>query len=133
MKFVAQLCERAGRRHYDDGLDMLTADQLFEGIRYTMCKTALFYFVPIRHFDAAPEICCCALEHADWPISALLVSWGIVVNKQFSVTKFGNLSSPLLRKNNAFCPSPTNTTVSCGMEIRLFMGLALELIRQLDP
>ena len=83
-------------------------------------RSDVLYLVPIGRRHTTAPICCRAFEGAAWPVSALLVSWRIVVNEYTFNDQMGNFSSPLFCKNIAFWPSPTKIIASCGIEIRLF-------------
>ena len=123
MKGVAQLRERARRSNDDDRLDPFRAHQLLQGGSDALGKALLLQLVPIRRLHAAALVLGGALEDPPGAIGTWSWVGGSSSVNTRSVVKFTKVASPALRRNSAFCPSPTNTSASCGIE-NLFMSVS---------
>lgn len=104
VKCRAQIRQSTGRCHDDNRLDLFCTNQLFPCGRYMVSEAMLFYIVPIGRRYTAASICCRTFEGAAWAVSALLVSWRIVVNEYVFDNQIGKLLIAVVSQEQRFMP-----------------------------
>ena len=120
MKSMAQLRKGARRSNNDERLHAFCSNQFLYRSGYVLYKAMLLQLMPICDFHAAAAVRGSTLKCPPGPIGPLLMGRRIFVSEDVFGDQFGYFTSPVLRRNSAFCPSPTNTTASWGIE-SLFM------------
>ena len=104
VKRRAQIRQSTGWCHDDNCFDLFCTNQLFQCGRYLVSEAMLFYLVPVGRRYTAASICCRTFEGAAWAVSALLVSWRIVVHEYTFNNQIGKLLIAVVPQEQRFMP-----------------------------